>query len=174
MDIFNKAVEQLAEKGYLADNFKTGTQLGSWLKDFRERLDSCQQQAKLHEEPRNLLMETMGRFQAGLELVFFTFRYRYDPQQDTLTLKSLYARLDKHSKSYKITGDNLRPASEVHETLSRPAAMENYAPLYKQLQRDFDRDRNADDDYQSHEPGYLAKNHPLKLSENPDPPAVSV
>src|SRR5258708_3208788 len=174
MNTFDNEEERLGEKGYLAENFKTGSQLGYWLKDFKDRFILSQQQAKLDGQAKNFQMETFGKFNEGLELVFFTLRYRYDPDQDSLTLKSLYARLGKHSKTYVVTNDNLKFASEVHETLTRPVVVDKYAPLYNQLQRDFERDRNPDNDYPGDQPEYPAKNHPEKLSETPDPAPLSI
>jgi hypothetical protein len=153
---FDDQVTLLTEKGYLESNFKTPAQLGEWLREFRQAVDNAISQAELNGGSCDFMIPLHGKFNEGLDTVTFNFQYRYDLQTEALTLLALRTHMNKgdvkyahakHRKTFRLKNpaDLVLPA-EVYARLSAPDELTENLPLWARLYRDFQRDKNPEND----------------------------
>ena len=153
---FDDHVTLLTEKGYLESNFKTPAQLGEWLREFRQALDHAITQAGLNGGSSDFMIPLHGKFNEGLDTVTFNFQYRYHIETEALTLVALRTYMNKgdvnyahakHRKTFRINNPaDLVPPAEVHTRLSAPDELTDNLPLWARLYRDFEREKNQDND----------------------------
>ena len=145
----------LEEKGYLGPAFGEPSKIGSWLQEFRERFEQARLNAMTSRQKQTFSQPAVGRFDDQLEQVFFNFRFQFHPFKDTLTLRTLQARLGKVPWTYFLNGRHDLPRSmEVYEKLCRREGVRHEAKLLDRIQREYDR---ANDPFND---PHLDMNHP--------------
>ncbi|HVU97739.1 MAG TPA: hypothetical protein VHE34_21090 [Puia sp.] len=158
----------LQDKGYLEANFKTATQVGYWLKELQEQFDQSYQQAHLAGEATRFIATISGRFNADLDLLHCSFRYRYDPQSDALSLTSLYTKLYQFKRPYYLDKQmDLPSAQDVYDRLAVALAKKEHEPLFCQLRQEFQREKDPANDYHPPNPRERPFIHPLDLRDAP-------
>jgi hypothetical protein len=168
----------LAEKGWLEPEMG-GIRVGSWLRDFRERFVQTRTQAMISARKAAFFMPAIGRFNEGLDQVFFHLRYQYDPRKKTLSLLTVQARLGKTCKTYLLNGYKAPPTpTEVYNVLQRREGPDRLDKLFARIGREqhqethptFDpyldmthprfnqvNDLNKDTEYPDHPPNDLSR-----------------
>lgn len=168
-----ESIELLEQNGYLSEHFKTGSQMAYWLDDLKARFEQCRVEAILSQEPGRFIMETFGRFENGLDLLFISFRFSYDPAEDELQLNSIHARLRKFQKTFHLSKPaDLVLADALHQTLSKASALNDHKDLYQELKGQFRHERNPENDYDPDAP--FRKQHPDRLSSDFEKPDESI
>ena len=144
-----KQIELLYEKRYLDPDVKPAHEVGFWIRDFRQTFEQYYVQAQLDDSPAKFQIDLFGKFNAQLQRVNFTFRYRYDPANDSLTMFSLHAHLGRIAKTYYLKADtDLVSAQDVYQCLNGPIELKNNVPLHIDLYLGFRRDRDPANDHQ--------------------------
>jgi hypothetical protein len=146
-------IELLHEKGYLSPEFQNPAQQGSWIREFEQQADQCAQQAHVNGEVGRFSVDLNGKFNNQLETVRFTLRYSYKPDTEMLRLDSLHARLHQFNRPFYFgQATDLPIAQEVYDRLAKAVALSDNQPLYKHLVREFNRDKNVDNDVETPAP----------------------
>jgi len=118
----------LAEKGWLNSEMG-GTRIGDWLKEFREKFEQCRSDAVATGMRKEFAMTATGKFNDGLDKVFFTLRYRYDPRQESLSLITIQTKLGLTAWTYFLNGRKEPPMpTQAYEKLR-----EKEGPLRNQI-----------------------------------------
>jgi hypothetical protein len=144
----------LAEKGWL-DPEMGSVRIGSWLRDFRERFANARTQALMSGQKTGFFMPAIGRFNEGLDQVFYHLRYQYDPRKKALTLLTIQARLGKTRKAYFLNGHKEPPTpNEVYAVLQRREGPQRLEKLFARIGREQDRETHP-----AYDP-YLDMTHP--------------
>ena len=144
---FDDQVQLLFETGYLHSSFMTASQLGEWLKEFREQYQLCYDTAIFENTPRRFSVQIRGKFNEQLDEVVFEFRYQFDPSSNALILEALQANLGKTRKNYKLENSLLLPSAErVYKLLKGPDKKKHNKPLWQRLRKEFFFQRNPDND----------------------------
>lgn len=166
--VIRPSIELLQEKGYLDTNFKTPTQMGYWIREFEEQFNQCREEAHLSGSLARFSIDLSGKFNDHLDTIHFTFRYSYNPDAEALRLTSLHARLYQFSRPFYFgaPGD-LPSAQEVYDRLAKAVALKNNEPMYKELQKQFDRDRNVDNDYAPPDPKDKSRARKFDIQDPP-------
>lgn len=147
---FSEQEELLFEKGYLHSSFMTASQLGEWLKEFREQYQQCYDRAIFENTPRRFSVQIRGKFNDQLDEVIFLFRYQFDPNSNALILEALQADLGRTRKSYSLEYSHLLPsAPKVYQILKRPDQLKRNKYLWQRLRKEFFFQRNPDNDGQT-------------------------
>ena len=139
--------ELLFEKGYLHPSFMTASQLGEWLKEFREQYQQCYDTAIFEDTPCRFSVQIRGKFNEQLDEVIFQLRYQFDPSSNALILEALQADLGKTRKNYRLEHSLLLPpAQKVYEILKRPDLRKRNKYLWQRLRKEFFFQRNPEND----------------------------
>ena len=153
--------ELLSEKGYLSENFKAGSKVGYWLREFTQEYERVRYDGVTSDQEQKFTMSITGNFNADLERVSFLFRYKYHPENDSISLWSVHARLGKESVSlYLPTSEDLPASDAIYKYLRNPLGKENDTTMFIRNYFQFMRDRDPGNDYHEEIPAFKRK--PIK------------
>jgi len=128
--------ELLADKGYLSEEFKAGHKVGYWVHELKERFALSEFNAIGESKIDYFSIEATAAFNARLDLVQFRFFYEYDPENQSLSLNSIQAKLGNIHKSFIVTESNPLPdASEVYSTLIKKASQNKTYDRFYRMER---------------------------------------
>ncbi len=141
-------LDLLFEKGYLSENFKTGTKVGYWLKEFTEEYERNRADALIDGQERRFTMSIAGKFNGDLETVHFLFRYKYNPATDTLSLSSVQGRLGKEHEVFYLSKEGDLPTPDaIYQYLRNPESKENDVTMFIRLHLKYLKDRDPANDH---------------------------
>lgn len=164
-DIF----QLMDERGYLDERFMPSTAVPLWKFRIQDQYDQMRYQAIIDSVIGKLPIDMLGVFK-GIDQVKVQFKFDYHPDQDELKLKALYTRMSIYQRPYNFSDTAQLPlADDVYDRLYALAAEKHYnVSTLDQVQKDFARQRNRDNDY---DPNHVPNDYDLDKEPDIDPDA---
>ena len=155
----------LTDKGYLSERFMSATQKGYWLKEFTEQYNQCIAAVITYGTKQQFTMPLIGAYNGWLDKMKLELFYYMKPGSDVLSMfmaetsiGESRVRRDEYGEEDFVKRANQRvilkhrgslPAADpFYKKLVQQAKKERTYNLYGRLKKDFQLNRNPDNDYE--------------------------
>lgn len=138
----------LGDKGYLGPEFKPGGTIGYWVRQLEEQFEEARFNAIGEGKVKGFFISATGEFNERLDRAQFTFFYKYDPSDNTLSMSSLIVRLGKKTPMRFELSDSgkLPTAIDAYNSVNLKATLPKKPDtLLERLKSNLDKQKSFDD-----------------------------